>query len=662
MSMHQRGVCLGYIALICTTLLAHTSPAAAFDAPTRIQQSLSLSAGCGLIAFVHDTGGGLASARVRPLATGATQTQAAGGASFFNGTVSTTFSAITTTNLETNCSLADVTNLVQQGAAGGYGAETYIGVTFEATRTSDGDRYSYRAEISGAAATTVTVSQTLLNAAPTVTLGSLSGPDGSGNYTVIATLSENSTDFTAASLTLTNATATVSGSGSSYTIVLTPVADGSVGVIVPKGAFTDSQGLVNWAASNKVAFEADVTAPSVSISTSATSVTGPETVSISVTFSENVTGFETSDFTVANGTVTQLQGSKANYVATVAATGRGDLEISIPAGAATDPSGNTNTASNTLSITNAIVEKTQKVIAQFMHTRATQLISSQPDLTGFLSGGAGGSFDFVMTSLNGEFDFASQPGAENGVWMRFNGSWSRENTARSHYLFGAIGHHFKISPTFLIGGMVEFDYLSQTDEKAQINGYGWLAGPYAVARLPEQPLFFEGRFLYGQTSNDISPLGTYTDSFDTQRILAQLKVSGEVGVERTIVVPSLKLSYTSDDQDQYVDDLGNFIPEQGIDLLQGELGLDFRHQVNLPMDSATLELMGGVSLIGSSTNGSGNTALVVPEFEGSRAKIKMGANYIMPNGGDFVLETHYDGIGVQDYESYGLQLGFKLAF
>ncbi|MEP2703431.1 MAG: Ig-like domain-containing protein [Roseibium sp.] len=662
MYVNQRGVCLGYIALVCATLLALTSPATAFDAPTRIQRSLSISSGCGLYAFVHDTGGGLASARVRPLGSGATQTQAAGGASFFGGGIRTTFSAITTANLETNCSLADVTNLVQQGASGTYAAESYIGVTFDATRTSNGDRYRYRAEISGAAATTVTVSQTLLNAAPTVTLGTPSGPDGSGKYTVIATLSENSTDFTAASLTLTNATATMSGSGSSYTIVLTPAANGSVSASVQKGAFTDSQGLGNWVASNKVVFEADVTAPSVSISTSATSVTGPETVSISVTFSENVTGFETSDFTVANGTVTQLQGSKANYVATVAATGRGDLEISIPAGAATDPSENTNTASNTLSITNAIVEKTQKVIAQFMQTRANQLISSQPDLTGFLSGGIAGSFDFVMTALNGGFDFASQPGAENGVWMRFNGSWSRESTARSHYLFGAIGHHLQISRTFLIGGMVEFDYLSQTDEKARINGLGWLAGPYAVARLPDQPLFLEGRVLYGQTSNDISPLGTYKDSFDTQRILAQLKVSGEIGFHGTIVMPSLKLSYTSDDQDEYVDDLGNLIPKQGIDLLQGELGLDFRHQVDLPTDSATLELIGGVSMIGSSTNGSGNAALVVPEYEGGRAKIRMGANYIMPNGGDFVLETHYDGIGVQDYESYGLQLGFKLAF
>ncbi|NVK33184.1 MAG: autotransporter outer membrane beta-barrel domain-containing protein, partial [Rhodobacteraceae bacterium] len=336
---------------------------------------------------------------------------------------------------------------------------------------------------------------------------------------------------------------------------------------------------------------------------------------------------------------------------------------SVPKGGFTDAAGLGNwLASNEVTFSSAAVEQTQKVIAQFMQTRANQLISSQPDLTGFLSGGAGGAFDFDITRGNGKFDFARQPGVKNSVWMRFNGTWSRESTARSRYLFGAIGQHLQISPTFLIGGMAEFDYLSQTDVNAQINGYGWLAGPYAVARLPEQPLFLEGRVLYGQTSNDISPLGTYTDSFDTQRVLAQLKVSGEIGFEGTAVMPSLQLSYTSDDQDAYVDSLGNSIPKQGLDLLQAELGLEVRHRVNLQTDRASLELVGGVSMIGSSTHSSGNAALVLPEYEGNRAKVMMGANYIMPNGGDFVLNSHYDGIGVPGYESYGAEIGFDLAF
>ncbi|NVK33149.1 MAG: hypothetical protein HWE23_01640, partial [Rhodobacteraceae bacterium] len=181
----------GYAALVCAIPLALASPAAAFDAGVRAEESLNLNPQCDLVAFVANDNGGLASARVRRLS-GSTQTQAAGGASFFEGGISNAFPAVTAANLQANCSLADVTNLVQQGAAGVYAAATSISLTFDARRTSNGDLYAYRAEISGAVATTVTVSQTLINAAPTVTLGSLSGPDGSGTYTVVATLSENS--------------------------------------------------------------------------------------------------------------------------------------------------------------------------------------------------------------------------------------------------------------------------------------------------------------------------------------------------------------------------------------------------------------------------------------------------------------------------------------
>jgi hypothetical protein len=666
MHTNQRNVYLGYAALVSAILFVLTSPAAAFDAPARIDRSLSITAQCGLTAFVQNLNGGLASVRVRPLGAGAAQTQAAGGASFFNGGISTTFSAITAANLEANCSLADLGSLVQQGAAGTYGAQGLMRVSFEATRTSDGDRYAYRAEISGAAGTTVTVSQTLVNSAPTVTLGSPSGPDGSGNYTVVATLSENSTDFTAASLTLANATATVSGSGSSYTIVLTPAASGSVSASVQKGAFTDSGGLGNWVASNEVTFEADTTAPTVSISSSNTTVVGAATIEVTVTFSKAVIGFTASDISVVNGSATKLSGSGANYLVMISITGNGDAKISIPAASVTDRAGYANTASNTLSIKNAVVEETQKVIARFIQSRATQLVANQPNLAGFLSGSNTSALNVATTRGRGGFDFASAPGADNennnGVWARLSGSWAHEGSGKSRYAFGVIGSHVKLSPNLLVGGMVEFDYLSRKDGAARIDGQGWLTGPYFVARTPAHPLFLEGTLLYGQTKNDISPLGTYTDRFETQRLLAKFKVTGEVSQGRTIWMPSVQLSYTTDTQRAYADGLGNFISKQGFELVQADLGLDVRHQVRLPRSNSALELTGGLAFVGLSTKGSGNASLVVPKYADGRGKVKAGANYTLSNGAVLALEVYNDGIGAAGYESYGVQFGFDLRF
>ncbi len=126
--------------------------------------------------------------------------------------------------------------------------------------------------------------------------------------------------------------------------------------------------------------------------------------------------------------------------------------------------------------------------------------------------------------------------------------------------------------------------------------------------------------------------------------------------------PSLGISYTTDDQDAYTDSLGNFIPEQGIDLAQIELGLEFSHYIPMQNEGSILELTGGITAIGSSTSGSGNATLVVPEFEGGRARLKLGANYTMVNGGRLVLDTFYDGIGASGFEGYGVQIGFDLKF
>ena len=66
--------------------------------------------------------------------------------------------------------------------------------------------------------------------------------------------------------------------------------------------------------------------------------------------------------------------------------------------------------------------------------------------------------------------------------------------------------------------MVQFDHAKDDANKA--SGSGYMVGPYFVAQVPDQPLYFEGRLLYGQTDNKISPLGTFTDSFKTERMLA----------------------------------------------------------------------------------------------------------------------------------------------
>ena len=95
--------------------------------------------------------------------------------------------------------------------------------------------------------------------------------------------------------------------------------------------------------------DADTTSPSVSITTDVTgTVNGPFT--IDVRFSESVTGFEISDLSVTNGAPSNLGGAGGVYTATVTPTSSGAVTVQIPAGVATDASGNANTAGPPLTV------------------------------------------------------------------------------------------------------------------------------------------------------------------------------------------------------------------------------------------------------------------------------------------------------------------------
>ena len=496
--------------------------------------------------------------------------------------------------------------------------------------------------------------------APTLTLAD-AVVQSNGTYTVAITLSEPDTDFNVDDLTVTNATATLSGSGTSYLATLTPQAEGEVTIFVAAGAFMDATGNENTA-SNLVRFAADLTGPTVLLETTATGFSGLSDITITAQFSEPVVGFETADISVANGRVQSLSGSGTAFTFTVAASGTGDLVVSLPAGAVDDAAGNPSAASNVLRIADSTVQDTQLQIARFMQSRANLLLSNQPNLTGFLSNAPARSFNVAAKAGTASFDLSLDQSGGQPFWLRANGNWSDEGTRNNRYVFAALGRHVALSDTLLVGAMLQYDDLSSTDGPARISGRGWLIGPYVVAKSRQHPLYFEGQLLWGRTSNRISPFGTYTDDFDTERVLARLKLQGDVIHGKTRVMPSLAMSYTSDSQESYRDSLGNLIPEQGIELGQIELGLAFETPLTLPTGQNVLMLTGGLTGIGSFTSGSGFASTVIPEFEGGRARIDLGLDYRTPNGITVQFSSFYDGIGASGFRNLGAEIQFEWRF
>ena len=145
----------------------------------------------------------------------------------------------------------------------------------------------------------------------------------------------------AADLTVGNgAASSLSGSGASYTARITPSSSGAVTVEVGAGAAQDLAGNDNTA-SARYTVQADLVAPSVTLSGPAATQTGAFAVTID--FSEPVRGFVAADVTVTNGTAT-LSGAGASYTARITPASTGTVTVEVAAGVASDAQGHLNSA------------------------------------------------------------------------------------------------------------------------------------------------------------------------------------------------------------------------------------------------------------------------------------------------------------------------------
>jgi len=390
---------------------------------------------------------------------------------------------------------------------------------------------------------------------------------------------------------------------------------------------------------------------SVELSGGPDQIINTDPFNVTASFSGPVREFDdlASDVMVSNGSVTAISGGPSVYTLTIQPSGNGDVEITVPADAARLDRNDIeirNTVSNTFVIGNQIVEITQEAIAGFMLGRANNLASNQPGLTRFLMGDGCGNFSANATEGAGSINGCVSHG---NTWAELTGAWAGNDS----YTLASFGAHSFVNPNLLIGGMLQFDHADDSANKA--SGSGYMIGPYFVAKAPEQPLFFEGRLLYGQTDNTISPLGTYTDSFETERWLAQLRTTGEYQYQNTTLMPLLDLTYTDDTQQAYTDSLGNTIPGQTVSLMQVTAGLDFSQP--LPVQTGALELTGGLSGIYSSTDG----AAASPEFENWRGRTHLGLNYDTGQGATARVGIFYDGLGT-NFESYGADFGLDWRF
>ena len=244
-------------------------------------------------------------------------------------------------------------------------------------------------------------------------------------------------------------------------------------------------------------------------------------------------------------------------------------------------------------------------------------------------------------------------------YKRFN---QGENGA-GHFGVAYFGVDYLVTPDLLVGAVLQFDDMedinSENDTTAR--GTGWMFGPYVTARLTEG-LYFDGRIAFGKSINEVSPFNTYTDEFETTRWLVKGALTGEIKHGLWTIRPNASLSYYEETQKAYTDSLNVGIPSQTIKLGQIQLGPTFNGNFEMANGALYAPYFGfdatynfgettGVTLTGDSSNAAVN---------GWRAGVKAGLQYTGRNGTRLSFGGTYDGIGQQDYETWGVELELSI--
>ena len=186
---------------------------------------------------------------------------------------------------------------------------------------------------------------------PTVKITSnKTSPTNASSITYTFTFSEDVTGFTQDDILVTNGTkSTFSGSDKTYTLIVTNSGSITQTVKVDANKCTDIAGNGNIESST-FTITIDRTSPTVSISANQNSPTTATSITYTITFSENVTGFTADDITVTNGTKGTFGGSGSKYTLVVTQSSSTTQTVKINANVCTDTVGNGNSASNTLTI------------------------------------------------------------------------------------------------------------------------------------------------------------------------------------------------------------------------------------------------------------------------------------------------------------------------
>ncbi len=325
--------------------------------------------------------------------------------------------------------------------------------------------------------------------------------------------------------------------------------------------------------------------------------------------------------------------------------------------------------------------RTLRAINNFLARRADQITASDPDLANRLNAGCGngklpqvsgnGSDETSQFRVSGSLRDSLRHGDNEpqrecpkfDIWMQ--GQWGTTKADQGRQDLGLlyIGADYRLSPGLVFGVLAQFDWSNEEDavEKISAKGFGWMVGPYLVARL-DKNLIFDTRIAWGQSTNKINPLGVYEDEFKTNRWLARARLTGNFDVGGFNFTPHVGILYFEEQQKAYVDSLGTYIPGQTINLGRVTFGPKVSFRVEGP-DNMVLVPHFGVTGIWDFEKAEIvdlETGFATNAGSDLRVRVEGGLRIEFPNNWDVQARGFADGIGTDDSETYGGSIRLRI--
>jgi chitinase len=244
------------------------------------------------------------------------------------------------------------------------------------------------------------------------------------------------------------------------------------------------------------------------------------------------------------------------------------------------------------------------------------------------------------------------------IWAEATFSTLRYDNQEGRFQLVYAGADYRIGETALVGALVQLDRYSPSGARTAgtVSGNGWMAGPYAIVKL--SPNFYvDARAAWGTSDNLVTPIGTFTDQFETNRSLYIGALIGQFSIgARTEIRPELSVRYLSEHQKAYVDSLGVPIPSQ--EIAQGDIS--FRPRIHHLMAlSSGWNLRPYVEADGIYSFGVDRTAII---NNGLRLRLESGAEIFSHHGFRAGLSGFYDGIGGGSFENAGMRVSVGFGF